>query len=95
MAGVRGAAVSVLFLTDGTTERFYVQLELREAFRLQKPVIMFQETDDRFGKPDYVKESKPTLHIDPATQRSILDATHFEWLFSEVFYGFFKKDSFV
>ena len=42
MAGVRGAAVSVLFLTDGTTERFYVQLELREAFRLQKPVIMFR-----------------------------------------------------
>ena len=84
MAGVKDSAVFVLFLTDGTTERFYVQLEIREAFRLQKPILMIEETDDRFGKPNYAKESKLVPHMDQVTGSPVLDEKQLAWLFSEV-----------
>ena len=84
MAGVRDSAVFVLFLTEGTTERLYVQLEIREAFRLQKPIVMIEETDDRFGKPDYAKESKLVTHTDQATGLPIVNEKQLAWLFSEV-----------
>jgi hypothetical protein len=84
MAGVKDSAVFVLFLTDGTTERFYVQLEIREAFRLQKPILMIEETDDRFGKPNYAKESKLVVHTDQVTGSPVLDEKQLAWLFSEV-----------
>jgi hypothetical protein len=84
MRGVKDSAVFTLFLTSGTTERYFVQLEIREAFRLRKPIIMIEETDDRFGKPDFAEEMKPVLHTDEATGMPILDGAQIAWLFSEV-----------
>jgi hypothetical protein len=83
MAGVRDTSVFLLFLTDGTTGRPFVQKELRQAFKLRKPFILIEETDDRFGKPDYGKETKPTLHVDSDTGRAILSQEQIDWLFNE------------
>eukprot|EP01047_Picozoa_sp_COSAG01_P002145 COSAG01_NODE_55_length_31115_cov_105.202533_2_plen_1797_part_00 len=83
MAGVRDASVFLLFLTDGTTDRRFVQKELRQAFLLRKPFILIEETDDRFGKPDYGKERQPTLHVDDDTGRPILSQEQIDWLFNE------------
>eukprot|EP01048_Picozoa_sp_COSAG05_P000363 COSAG05_NODE_9_length_39734_cov_180.598067_27_plen_1828_part_00 len=84
MDGVRGAAVFVLFLTAGTIERYYVQLEIREAFRLRKPIIMIMETDERFGKPDFAAEMAAKLHVDSNTNVPIVSKQQISWLFSEV-----------
>ena len=53
MAGVEGSAVFLLFLTEGCIERYFVQAEMRQAFKLGKPFMLMYETDDRFGRPDF------------------------------------------
>jgi len=39
LVGVQSAAVFVLFLTAGSLERYFVQLEMQAAFRLRKPIL--------------------------------------------------------
>jgi hypothetical protein len=41
--GVADSEVFVLFLTDGVMERPFVQLEVAEALRLQKRIILLHE----------------------------------------------------
>jgi hypothetical protein len=38
MAGVASSAVFLLFITEGCIERYFVQREIAEAFRLRKPI---------------------------------------------------------
>ena len=83
MAGVKASAVFLLFLTQGAVERYFVQRELAEAFKLRKPIMLMYETDDRFGRPDFGQERNATLQKG-ADGKSLLTAAQIEWLFSEV-----------
>jgi|EP01044_Picomonas_judraskeda_P001922 hypothetical protein len=40
MAGVKESAVFLLFLTQGAVERYFVQREMAEAFKLRKPIML-------------------------------------------------------
>eukprot|EP00899_Mesostigma_viride_P012162 jgi/Mesvir1/20947/Mv08018-RA.1 len=47
--GVSGSETFMLFLTDGVLTRPAVQLEVREALRLGKPILLVHEQDERHG----------------------------------------------
>jgi hypothetical protein len=54
---VQKSAIFLLYLTEGSLSRPFVQKELREAFRRRKPMMWLFETDPRFGGgPDLIGE---------------------------------------
>ena len=83
MAGVRASAVFLLFISDGVMERPWVQKELAEAFRHQKPILLVVETDSRFGKPSLDVERLAKIQVDAAGQPLLLPQ-QIDWLFAEV-----------
>ena len=83
MAGVKESAVFLLFLTQGTTERYFVQREMSEAFKLRKPIMLLYETDDRFGRPDFQQEAQPMLHSGP-DGKNLVSQEQLSWLFGEI-----------
>ena len=51
--GVCHAAVFVLFMSKGVFSRPFVQLEIKEALRVGKPILLLHEIDERHGKFDF------------------------------------------
>mmetsp|Transcript_4917 Transcript_4917/g.12706 ORF Transcript_4917/g.12706 Transcript_4917/m.12706 type:complete len:449 (-) Transcript_4917:70-1416(-) len=47
--GVSGSETFLVFLTSGVLTRYFVQLEVRTALALGKPVVLVHETDPRHG----------------------------------------------
>jgi hypothetical protein len=45
--GVSGSETFLVFLTSGVLTRYFVQLEVRTALALGKPVVLVHETDPR------------------------------------------------
>ena len=82
MAGVKGSAVFLLFLTEGTIERYFVQREMSEAFSLRKPFMLMYETDDRFGRPDFGAEMKAKRQKGKDGEY-LLTEEQIAWLFGE------------
>jgi hypothetical protein len=54
--GVERSGVFLLFLSEGVMSRPFVQLEVREAMRLNKTIILVHEQDTRFHRVDFGKE---------------------------------------
>lgn len=54
--GVANSAIFLLFLSAGCLQRDFVQLEIREAIRLEKPVMLLHETDTRHGAFNFQEE---------------------------------------
>ena len=50
-AGVEKSEVFVLFLNSYTLSRWFVQLEVKEAVKLQKSIVLIRETDGRHDAP--------------------------------------------
>eukprot|EP00935_MAST-01C_sp_MAST-1C-sp1_P002075 g2075.t1 len=55
-AGIQRSQCCIIFLSDGVMGREFVQLELREAVRLEKPIVLVHEEDARHGRFDFAKE---------------------------------------
>jgi hypothetical protein len=54
--GVERSGVFLLFLSEGVMSRPFVHLEVREALRLNKTIILVHEQDTRFHRVDFGKE---------------------------------------
>lgn len=50
--GIRSSNNVILYLTEGVTQREYVQKEMRWALQYGKNIILVGETDERHGKPN-------------------------------------------
>jgi len=63
--GVRESVVFMLFLTDGALTRPFVQMEVRTALSINKPILMMMEKDPRHGAPkefyDFVRQAPDDL----------------------------------
>mmetsp|Transcript_900 Transcript_900/g.3340 ORF Transcript_900/g.3340 Transcript_900/m.3340 type:complete len:386 (+) Transcript_900:368-1525(+) len=63
--GVKETMCFVLFLTKEALTRTFVQMEVREAVRLGKPILLLRETDERHGAPekfeDFIKDCPDDL----------------------------------
>ena len=59
--GIEKSENYVLFLSEGVATRPFVQLELRHALPLEKPIILVHEEDARHGKFEFSEwaESAP------------------------------------
>ena len=55
MSGVRAAKTFVLFLSEGIESRPFVHLEVREAIKANKEMVVIHEEDDKHGKFDFSK----------------------------------------
>ena len=84
MQGVRRSAVFLLFLTEGAMCRPFVQKEVREAFRQQKPMLWLYETDSRYGAADIYKEAATAICVDEITGLPILTREQLEWFFGQL-----------
>ena len=51
--GIEGSACMLLFLSKEVFTRKYVQMEIRHAMQLRKPIILVHETDARHGQFDF------------------------------------------
>jgi hypothetical protein len=70
--------------TKGVMAREFVQKELRQAFRLRKPIMLVAETDSRFGEPNFGEESSTASLLDKSTGLAILSEAQIRWVFSEI-----------
>eukprot|EP00927_Polykrikos_kofoidii_P086020 TRINITY_DN9518_c0_g1_i1.p1 TRINITY_DN9518_c0_g1~~TRINITY_DN9518_c0_g1_i1.p1 ORF type:complete len:1125 (-),score=165.59 TRINITY_DN9518_c0_g1_i1:80-3418(-) len=63
MQGIDEACVFLLFLTKGALSRPYVQMEVRHALTVGKPIVLVHEDDKRKGAFDFDKSEIPSdLH---------------------------------
>jgi hypothetical protein len=58
--GIMQSHSFILFLSDGVMSRQFVQLELREAHKHGKQIVLIHEEDSRHGKFDFGKEAAST-----------------------------------
>ena len=83
LVGVQSAAVFVLFLTAGSLERYFVQLEMQAAFRLRKPILLLHETDERYGKPNFRDERAAVVQLG-RDGKPLVTQAQLGWIFDEV-----------
>ena len=50
LKGIQDSAAFILFLSEGVLTRPYCQMEIREAHRLEKQLVLIHESDARFGE---------------------------------------------
>jgi len=81
MSGVQGSEVFFLFLSEGVMERYFVQLEIRQAFREGKYIMLMHEADERRGKVDFAAEMGAEIQTDKETKQPLLSHDQVDWLF--------------
>lgn len=77
--GVRNSAVFVLFMTKGVFTRPFVRIEIEEALKERKPIILLHETDDRHGKFDFDTETNVPEDFRPKARQLLSDNESLGW----------------
>ena len=62
-----------------TRRRPYVQLEVKEAMRLHKPVILLHETDERHGKFDFDCTTDVPIEFQPIARQLVENIESIGW----------------
>jgi hypothetical protein len=68
--GVADSAIFILFLSEGVMSRPFVHLEVREALKHGKLIILVHETDQRFHAMDFAAEREQA----PGDLKHLFDA---------------------
>jgi hypothetical protein len=77
--GVRKSAVFLLFLTKGIFSRPYVQLEISEALKYKKPILLLHELDERHGKFDFDSKTGVPDTFQPIAKKLLLNNESIGW----------------
>ena len=76
--GVQHSAIFVLFMTKGVFKRPYVRLEIEQAFKFDKPILLVHEDDERHGSFDFsAKEKKPVTHEEAVKNHGFTKTFHY------------------
>ena len=86
-SGVQKSAVFLLFMTDGIFHRPYVRLEIEEALKLGKPILVVHEIDGRHVS--YLEKEKRSCfsYNKSLLTSNILCFIFFIYLFIDLFAG--------
>ena len=77
--GARDSAVFILFMTKGIFTRPFVRLEVKEAVKSGKPIMLLHEIDDRHGKFDFDTTTNVPKEFQPIAANLLRDNESIGW----------------